>query len=92
MKTDKEIFDKRYEFYRNMENKPLIPLEARELIFAVMQEYAEAYHESKMAEITDEDIEKWVDDEIKKEPMLGYSRAMMIYSAKAFKNGEIKHT
>ena len=40
MKTPKEIFDKRYEFYRNIENKPPIPLEARELIFNVMQEYA----------------------------------------------------
>ena len=61
-------------------------------IFQAMQEYAEEFYKSKLAEITDEDIEKWVDDEIKKEPMLGYSRAMMIYSAKAMRNGEIKHT
>ena len=40
MKT-KEIFDKKYEFYRNMENKPAIPLEARELILEAMEEYAQ---------------------------------------------------
>ena len=39
-KTSKEIFDSKYEYYRNMEGKPAIPLEARELIYAAMEAYA----------------------------------------------------
>jgi len=46
MKTAKEVFDEKYEYYRNMENKPPIPLEARELIFQAMEQY----HESRMKE------------------------------------------
>jgi hypothetical protein len=38
--TAKEIFDKKYEYYRNMEGKPSIPLEARDLIFSAMKAYA----------------------------------------------------
>ena len=40
MKTAKQIFDSRYEYYRNMENKPAIPLEARQMIFDAMELYA----------------------------------------------------
>ena len=39
MKTPKEIFDNRYLYYRDMLRKPAIPLEARQLIFDVMEEY-----------------------------------------------------
>jgi hypothetical protein len=46
MKTAKEVFDEKYEYYRNMENKPPIPPEARELIFQAMEQY----HESRMKE------------------------------------------
>tara|TARA_R110000772_G_scaffold50113_1_gene115305 strand:+ start:159 stop:518 length:360 start_codon:yes stop_codon:yes gene_type:complete len=42
MKTAKEIFDKRYLYYRDMLNKPAIPLEARQLIFDAMEEYAQS--------------------------------------------------
>lgn len=35
----KNIFDKYYEVYRNLHNKPAIPLEARQMIFDTMQEY-----------------------------------------------------
>tara|TARA_R110001592_G_C12624497_1_gene698407 strand:- start:52 stop:294 length:243 start_codon:yes stop_codon:yes gene_type:complete len=42
--TPKEIFDKRYLYYRDMLNKPAIPLEARQLIFDVMEEY----HQNKV--------------------------------------------
>jgi predicted Zn-ribbon and HTH transcriptional regulator len=45
MKTPKQVFDKKYEIYRNLENKPPIPLEARNMIFASMQEFADEYHE-----------------------------------------------
>ena len=38
----KEIFDKKYEYYRNMLNKPAIPLEARQLIFDCMEDYKDA--------------------------------------------------
>ena len=47
MKTPKEIFDNRYLYYRDMLNKPAIPLEARQLIFDVMEEY----HQSKLKNI-----------------------------------------
>jgi hypothetical protein len=49
MKTPKEIFDNRYLYYRDMLNKPAIPLEARHLIFDVMEEY----HQSKLKNIGD---------------------------------------
>ena len=38
--TAKEIFDKKYAFYRNLENKPAIPLEARQIIFNSMTDFA----------------------------------------------------
>ena len=40
MKTPKQIFDNRYLYYREALDRPAIPLEARQLIFNVMQEYA----------------------------------------------------
>lgn len=49
MKTPKEIFDNRYIHYRDMLNKPAIPLEARQLIFDVMEEY----HQSKLKNHSD---------------------------------------
>ena len=55
MKTPKEIFDSKYEIYRNMNGKPSIPLEARPLIFAV----AELYHSQfKLFAVTDEEIKQ----------------------------------
>ena len=47
--TAKQVFDKVYEFYRNMENKPAIPLEAREMIFSAMHQFA-TLHAQKMAD------------------------------------------
>jgi len=44
MKTSKEIFDAKYEYYRNMLRKPAIPLEARQLIFDCMEEYTIQQH------------------------------------------------
>jgi len=41
MTKAKEIFDKRYLYYRDALKKTVIPLEARQLIFNVMQEYAD---------------------------------------------------
>ena len=55
--------------------------------------FAEAYYKSKMAEVTDEDIEKWAEKED-----FGFSIASLyrkeasIKGAKAFRDGEIKHT
>ena len=46
MKTAKQIFDNRYSYYRDMLRKPAIPLEARQLIFHVMEEY----HKVKLKE------------------------------------------
>ena len=51
-----------------------------------------AYLTSQMEEVkkpTDEDIQKWVESECEREPMLRYSKAMMIYAAKAMRDGEI---
>ncbi len=45
----KQVFDNAYEFYRNMENNPAIPLEARELIFSVMHVFA-TLHAQRLAE------------------------------------------
>jgi hypothetical protein len=43
MKTAKELFDKRYEYYRNIERNPPIPVESREFIFNTMEEYAREF-------------------------------------------------
>ena len=51
IKTPKQIFDKYYEYYRNMKFNPTIPLESRELIFNV----AKTYHDQ--FELSDEEIE-----------------------------------
>ena len=59
MKTAKQIFDSRYEYYRNMENKPAIPLEARQMIFDAMEEYAS---QSQSVLPSEEEIEKDVCD------------------------------
>ena len=55
-------------------------------IIKAMQEY----HQAKMEEVTDEDIEKWADTQCLIEPMRGYSKASMVSAAKAMRNGEIK--
>ena len=61
MKTPKEIFDSKYEIYRNMNGKPSIPLEARPLIFAV----AELYHSQfKLFAVTDEEIKQSFCDQL----------------------------
>jgi len=60
MKTAKEIFDRKYEFYRNMENKPVIPIEAREMIFNAMEEYAQQLKEAQSP--TDEEIYKYANE------------------------------
>ena len=39
--TAKETFDKNYEQYRNLHGKKAIPLEARQLVFDTMEEYAQ---------------------------------------------------
>jgi len=38
----KEVFDRKYEVYRNLLRKPAIPLEARQMIFDAMEEYAQS--------------------------------------------------
>jgi anaerobic selenocysteine-containing dehydrogenase len=55
------------------------------------------YHEAKLKEITDEDIEAWVtnsrvphEDYIKLHTV-DVARTCLIIGAKAFRNGEIKH-
>lgn len=45
--------------------------------------------ENRQSALTDEQIEKWVESECKREPMLGYSKAMMISTAKAYRDGRI---
>ena len=45
--------------------------------------------ENRQSALTDEQIEKWVESECKREPMLGYSKAMMISTAKAYRDGKI---
>ncbi len=39
-KISKEVFDKYYEIYRNLERNPAIPVEARGMIYVAMSEYA----------------------------------------------------
>jgi len=53
----KELFDKRYEVYRNLQGKPPIPLEARQMIFDSMKLYAS----QQTKEVTEER------DQVKKE-------------------------
>jgi hypothetical protein len=48
--TAKQTFDKRYEYYRNMENKSPIPVQAREMIFDAMQSFAAQEVEAAIAE------------------------------------------
>lgn len=54
MKTPKDIFDNRYIYYRDALGKPPIPLEARQLIFDLMEEY----HETKVKNLTIPDVVK----------------------------------
>ena len=54
MKTPKEIFDNRYLYYRDALGRPKIPLEARQLIFNLMQEYAnETIKNLKIPKVSD---------------------------------------
>ncbi len=56
-KTAKQIFDRWYESYRNIENMPPIPLEARSVIFRAMKEYAEQQSSNPPAgEVSEEEI------------------------------------
>jgi len=60
-----------------------------------MREYAKVYHEAKMKEVTDEDIERWAFkgkdlDELKRPFNRGYTIGLS-HGAKAFRDGEIKH-
>jgi len=57
--TAKEIFDKKYEYYRNMENRSPIPIQAREMIFEAMESYASLKVAESMP--TEEDIKKETD-------------------------------
>lgn len=40
IKTAKEILDKHYETYRNLERNPSIPFDGKQMILEAMQEYA----------------------------------------------------
>ena len=86
MKTDKlaeEIADKYSHFGELLNGDACIVLEYTDVCKAM-----EAYHKSKMAEITDEEIEKWA----RANSLSSITEQAMIKGAKAFKNGEIKHT
>ena len=50
-KTIEEIFDRKYEIYRNLENNPPIPLLAKTMILQAMSEWAAIQCEAKDAEI-----------------------------------------
>jgi hypothetical protein len=52
-------------------------------------EFAEAYHEAKLKEITDADIEAWAEKEFGDSMIIPEQAA--IAGAKAALNGEIKH-
>ena len=69
-----------------------------------LQEYAEEFHKSKMAKITDEDIEKWDKEQafsfnsiknsttaIQEAIIICYHAGLRL-GAKAMRNGYIKHT
>ena len=62
---------------------------AKEILdkFNAMQDYGEAYHESKMKEITDEDIELYA----RRHSLSEATERGIIEGAKAFRDGLIKH-
>jgi len=49
------------------------------------------YHQAKLAEVTDEDIETWAENFVKNPEHYFHSVKDLIIGAKAFQKGEIKH-
>ena len=77
------------EFYENqLHDKTTVVgrLEKDEII-----ELMQAYHEAKMKEVTDEDIENWIDKRFARVSRYGLGKSIGAFiAAKAFRDGEIK--
>jgi hypothetical protein len=78
MKTEKEVFDKNYEVYRNLHCQPPIPLEARDMIFKSMRDFAsqQFYRREELIgffawqnTLLIEETEKVVDNYLKSHPV-----------------------
>lgn len=67
----------------------------RHEVIKAMQEYAEKWHEAKLKEITDDDIEAWakpIADHASDNPNKKLKVKLLLkVGAKAILNGEIKH-
>ena len=60
-------------------------------MYGCIMESMEAYHQAKLAEVTDEDIETWAENFVKNPEHYFHSVKDLIIGAKAFQKGEIKH-
>ena len=99
MKTDKiaqDLFDVKAKYNEWLNELTLSEIS---LIFEMFDEYAEAYHKSKMAEITDDDIEKYFSEFELANRQIAFGQELSdiaigsaVIGATAMRNGEIKHT
>jgi hypothetical protein len=55
-------------------------------LLSIIESYANDYHKSKLAKVTDQDIEQWA----KNNSISDVTERSMISGAKAMRNGEIK--
>ena len=66
-------------------------LKARGMTEEDMIKAMQAYHEAKMKEVTDEDIENWIDKRFARVSRYGLGKSIGAFiAAKAFRDGEIK--